>query len=198
MMNLESFIKNFDSKSTIVLLEGKREVLENDKEKLFNLGRLLANETNEIIFRSGNSSGSDYFFSEGVCSVNKSRLELVVPYNKHRSKQSFNCKIHSLDDILVSSENEVIINSKKNKKMVKLIDAYISGKRDMYSIKAAYIIRDTIKVIGCKNINPSSFAIFYDDLKNPMQGGTGHTMNICKINNIPLIDQGIWFNWLKS
>jgi hypothetical protein len=31
-----------------------------------------------------------------------------------------------------------------------------------------------------------------------MTGGTGHTMNVCKQNNIPIVDQKIWFTWLKE
>jgi len=64
-------------------------------------------------------------------------------------------------------------------------------------MKAAYIIRDTIKVIGAGNIKPATFGIFYDDLKNPLSGGTGHTMSVCKVNNIPLVDQKDWFEWLN-
>ncbi len=63
-------------------------------------------------------------------------------------------------------------------------------------IEAAYIIRDTMKIIGSKNVKPAAFRIFYDDLSDLMSGGTGHTMNICKVNNIPFIDQRTWLNWL--
>lgn len=31
-----------------------------------------------------------------------------------------------------------------------------------------------------------------------MKGGTGYTMDVCKQNNIPIIDQREWFNWLKE
>ena len=47
-------------------------------------------------------------------------------------------------------------------------------------MKAAYIIRNTIKVTGTSAIPPASFALFYDDLENPGTGGTGHTIDICK------------------
>jgi hypothetical protein len=94
------------------------------------------------------------------------------------------------------SESEIVYQSKKHKETEKLIDPFVNGERNKIIIKAAYIIRDTIKVIGTKKIRPANFGIFYDDLSNPMQGGTGHTMNICKLNNVPMINQTIWFNWL--
>lgn len=95
------------------------------------------------------------------------------------------------------AEPEVVYQSKGNKKIEKLVDQYIAGARDRFSIKAAYIIRDTIKAIGTDDIAPTTFGIYYDDLTNPRQGGTGHTMNVCEQNNIPIIDQNTWFDWLK-
>lgn len=88
--------------------------------------------------------------------------------------------------------------SKRNKKTEKLIDQFVLGEKNRYTIKAAYIIRDTIKAIGTDQIKPATFGIFYDDLENPLEGGTGHTMNVCEQNGIPIINQNIWFNWLKE
>ena len=65
-------------------------------------------------------------------------------------------------------------------------------------MKAAYIIRDTIKVTGTSTIKTANFALFYDDLKNPKSGGTGHTMNICEMNNVEYVDQRIWMKWLNE
>jgi hypothetical protein len=101
-----------------------------------------------------------------------------------------------LDEVNIVAEPEVILQSKGNKKTEKIIDKFVSGDKNRFTIKAAYIIRDTIKAIGTKEIGPATFGIFYDDLENPMAGGTGHTMNICAQNNIPIINQEQWFKWL--
>lgn len=92
----------------------------------------------------------------------------------------------------------MVYHSKSNKKTEKLIEQYVSGNNNRYTIKAAYIIRDTIKAIGTNQILPATFGIFYDDLTNPQTGGTGHTMNVCIENNIPIIDQKTWFSWLNK
>jgi len=91
-----------------------------------------------------------------------------------------------------------VYQSKSNKKMERLIDQFLAGNKTPYSIKAAYIIRDTIKAIGTEDIKPATFGIFYDDLSKPFSGGTGHTMNVCQNNSIPIIDQRIWFKWLTE
>lgn len=195
-MKLKEFIQNFDKENSVVLLEGKRTVIEEHKEKLVSLGKLLASTTKKMIFRSGNASGADHYFSKGVASVDHKRLQLVTPYSGHRKKENLAYNTVSLDEIDLAAEPEVIYQSKKNKKTEKLIDLFASGDKNRYTIKAAYIIRDTVKAIGSKNVKPATFGIFYDDLENPMEGGTGHTMNICKQNSIPIIDQAIWFNWL--
>lgn len=195
---LQEFIKQFDKKDNIVLLEGKRLVLDCDIELLIRLGKTLASNTKRMKFRSGNAEGADYYFSLGVSSVDKSRLEVITPYAGHRKIKNQAYYTISLDEINVAAASEVVYQSKSNKKTEKLIDQYISGARDRYSMKAAYIIRDTIKAIGTDEIRPATFGIFYDDLITPKQGGTGHTMNICESNKIPLIDQRTWFHWLDK
>ncbi len=197
-MTLKEFIDEYDYENSIVLLEGKRNVIDNDKDKLINLGKLLATKTKKMTFRSGNADGADYFFSIGVASVDNSRLQVITPYSGHRHKTNQAYKTVSLDNIKIAAEPEVVYQSKQNKKTEKLIDQYVSGDINRYSIKAAYILRDTIKVIGTADIKPATFGIFYDDTFNPKTGGTGHTMNICERNNIPIIDQTIWFRWLAE
>jgi hypothetical protein len=197
-MTLNDFISNFDTENAIVLLEGKRSVLIKDQHKLFSLGKLLATRTSKMIFRSGNAEGSDQFFTDGVAAIDNKRLQVIVPYSGHRQKTNKAYNTISLDDIKIASDREVVMQSKNNKKTEKLIDKFVSGDKNKFTIKAAYIIRDTIKAIGTNEILPASFGIFYDDLENPMTGGTGHTMNVCIQNNIPLIDQKVWFNWLHE
>ena len=195
-MTLQQFIKQYDKPGAVVLLEGKRKVAEEDKPKLVELGRHLATETTHMIFRSGNASGSDAFFSEGVVSVDHKRLEVITPYDGHRKKTNKAFKTISLDEVNLDGEESIIEYSKENKKTKNLVDKYLEGSRNRFTIKASYIIRDTIKAIGTKDIPPTTFGIFYDDLCDPMAGGTGHTMNICKLNNIPFINQEEWFGWL--
>lgn len=197
-MTLNEFIIQFDKPNSIILLEGKREVTDTDKEKLTALGRLLASKTKSMIFRSGNAEGSDQLFSDGITAVDSKRLQVITPYSGHRKKTNQAYETISLDDIELAAEPEVVRQSKFNKKTEKHIDKFVSGDKNRYTIKAAYIIRDTIKAIGTDEIKPATFGIFYDDLDSPMLGGTGHTMNVCKQNNIPFIDQKIWFNWLTE
>lgn len=195
-MTLQEFIEQFDKDNAIVLLEGKRNVLDADREKLVALGRLLALSTAKVTFRSGNAGGSDQLFSDGVASVDRKRLQVITPYSGHRKKTNQAYDTISMDDLNMAAEPEVVYQSKRYKRAEKLINQYVSGDKNRYSIKAAYIIRDTIKAIGTAGIKPANFGIFYNNLENPMAGGTGHTLDICKHNSIPVIDQTVWFSWL--
>lgn len=179
------------------MLEGKRNVLPADTEKLIALGRLLATNTKQMIFRSGNAAGADQLFSDGVVSVNAERLQVVTPYSGHRKKTNVAFQTYSLEEMDLAAEPEVVYHARGNKKMEKLIDQYVAGDRNQYAMKAAYILRDTVKVVGARGIMPASIGIFYDDLLEPMSGGTGHTMQVCENNGIPLLDQRTWFEWLK-
>ena len=195
-MTFNEFIKLYDRKNSIVLLEGKRNVLDADKPKLIELGKLLASRTTKMIFRSGNADGADQLFSDGVTSVDNRKLQLITPYSGHRQKNNHAFETISLDEIDITAEPGIVYNSKGNKKTEKLIDRFVAGEKNRYTINAAYIIRDTIKAIGTKEIKPATFGIFYDDIENPKTGGTGHTMTVCIQNDIPIVDQSTWFNWL--
>lgn len=197
-MTFKEFVSQFDKDNSIVLLEGKRIVSDTDKEKLTALGKLLASKTIRMTFRSGNADGSDQLFSDGVTTIDNKRLQVIIPYSGHRQKTNKAYYTISLDDINFAADREVILQSKNNKKTEKLIDQFASGDKNQYTIKAAYIIRDTIKAIGTNEIKPATFGIFYDDLENPMTGGTGHTMKVCEQNNIPIINQEVWFKWLQE
>ena len=195
-MQLQDFISRYDHEGSVVLLEGKREMKDNDSELLFNLGKLLTDCTKYIKFRSGNAKGSDFYFSSGVAEIDTTRLQVITPYTGHRSKENFSYETIPIDNINLVKEPLVIYQSKSNPKTEKHIDKYVSGDINRITIKCAYIIRDTVKVIGTASIKPATFAIFYDDLNNPESGGTGHTMRICRMNGINYINQTSWMPWL--
>ncbi|MBK8701149.1 MAG: hypothetical protein IPN29_17070 [Saprospiraceae bacterium] len=124
------------------------------------------------------------------------RMQVITPYTGHRAKTNKSYETISLEDIDLLSEPAVVFQSKGNKKTEKLIDQYVAGDKGRYAIKAAYIIRDTVKAIGSTDVKRANFGIFYDDLDDPKSGGTGHTMKVCESNGIPVIDQRVWFEWL--
>jgi hypothetical protein len=195
-MTLNNFIEQFDYINSVVLLEGKRKVKPEDEASLIILGELLATQTKNITFRSGNAPGADELFCRGVSVIDKSRIQLVLPDKEHRKKNRIGIDAISLEEINLINEPEIIYQSKSNKKTTNLVERYVNGYRDSITNKAAYIIRDTVKVLGVNGIAPANFGIFYDDLENPYKGGTGHTMKICQTNNIPIINQNTWKKWL--
>ena len=196
-MTLIEFIEKYDFDNSVVLLEGKRNVKIEDQDFLVKLGYLLASQSKNIHFRSGNAPGADELFTKGVTSFCSSRIQLIKPFKNHRMKYNEGLESISLDELCIASEHEIIYQSKKDSKTNQLVDRYLHGLRDKNSLKAAYIIRDAIKVLGTETLMPASFAIFYDDLNNPRDGGTGHTMRICENKLLPHINQETWFNWLK-
>ena len=182
----------------IILLEGKRTVLEDDKIKLINIGKLLAAKMPNATFRSGNAEGSDFYFSQGVASVNPKQLQVITPYANHRKKYNLADTVFPLDSIDLAKEPEIVYHSKNHKSTKSLVEKYVNGIQNGYTIKGAYIIRDTIKVLGTQSgIPPISVGLFYEDLSNPMQGGTGHTQRVCLDNAVPLFNQETYFSWLE-
>lgn len=63
--------------------------------------------------------------------------------------------------------------------------------------KSKYLLRDTLKVIGSSpNLPQPIAAIFYVNADEPKSGGTGHTIRVCELANVPVITQDIWMKWL--
>jgi hypothetical protein len=196
-MTATEFLAKYNLENTIILLEGKRNVFELDKEKLIEFGKFLATNLPKAKFRSGNADGADFYFSQGVLQVAPERLQVITPYDNHRQKTNNAYETISLDQIDLTNEPEVVYQSKSNKKTKSLIDKYVAGAKDRFAIKAAYIIRDTVKVTGTNSgIPPVNFAFFYDDELNPKTGGTGHTMQVCEINKVPYLTQSAWGQWI--
>lgn len=198
MLTLDQFIERFNIPGTVVLLEGKRAVLPADQIKLIELGKLIASSANHITFRSGNAKGADFFFSKGVATVNASRLQVITPYRGHRKASDLGHQTIALDDVDLSNESAVIYHTKNSSNVSPLIDGYLNLGDNAITVKARYLLRDTIKVVGTSVIPPANMAIFYDDLSNPKTGGTGHTMRVCEKMEIPYIDQRVWFKWLRQ
>lgn len=197
-MTYENFKKQYQDKKCIILLEGKRNVLPEDTDKLKAIARQLALDLPLATFRSGNAGGSDELFAEGVATVDVQRLQLIKPYSTHRKNKLYEEITTSLDEITLHENDEVIYHTKKaTKNATNLVDNYVKGVKNKLSIKASYLIRDTVKVLGSGDIEPADVALFYDDLKDPVSGGTGHTIRVCIENNVPQFNQEIWMGWIR-
>lgn len=197
-MTFNQFIAKYDFPGSIILLEGKRIVPLEDQAHLKALGQLFAQKMQYATFRSGNANGADLYFSQGVAAVNSQKLEVVIPFDGHRSKSNIAGNTLSLDQIDLAAYPDIVTMSALNKKTKDLLKKYLTGERNRFTDKVSFIIRDTIKVMGVMGHPAISFAIFYDDLLAPKTGGTGHTMEVCVQCQIPYIDQNIWERWITE
>jgi len=197
MITFSDFLLSNDQPGSIILLEGKRKVLPEDERFLVALGEKLCREMKHARFRSGNAPGSDELFAQGVSKIDASRMEVILPFSGHRSRSNQGYAVYALDEINLAAEPEVTYQTKINKRNSKFIDDFVGGENNRITIKAAYLLRDTVKVTGTKSgIPKATFAIFYDDLQNPLQGGTGHTIKVCMNNGVPFINQSVWKLWI--
>lgn len=200
-MKYTEFIKKI-SKITapVVLLEGKRKVREEDRDKLIRLGIKLAQDLPDCIFRSGNADGADTLFAVGVARVNPGNIQHIVPYKAHKPKNiQIGSSIVSAEEIILTRDSELIGIAKSAGSHNKvLIDFFFTDKKPALRQKALYLIRDALKVVGEKEagIKRADFGIYYDDLETPMSGGTGFTMKICEHCKVPFINQEVFFKWL--
>jgi hypothetical protein len=199
-MDFNSFTEKYDKPESVVLLLGKRKVLKEDEKKITELGRKLATLTQYIKFRSGNADGSDELFANAIAEINIKIIQVIKPFKNHRKKTVNQYETISLDTINILNEPDILYYSKQDRKNKNLIVRYEEGYKDQSAMKGAYLLRDTMMVVGAKSLNlkRADFAIFYDDLIKPEMGGTGFTIKVCKSLDIPYINQSVWFKWLDS
>ena len=104
-----------------MLFKGKRTVLNEDKNKLIELGKLLASKTKKMIFRSGNANGSDQLFCDGISENDNKRLPVVTPYTGHSRKSNIAAKTYSINEIDIAAEPEIIYQSKMKREIQDLL-----------------------------------------------------------------------------
>ncbi len=205
-MKLSNLIEKLSlEKNPVVLLEGKRVVKKEDERKLIKLGKILLEKLpKNTIFRTGNATGSDELFVSHIVEIAPERVEFLLPYEKHRKKIINSHSVYvSMEQMVKKGLNQdseiVIITKSMNKKNSKLIEKYIDGEINRFTIKAPYLLRDTVKVTGFEKLrlNKASFAIFYDDLENPVSGGTGHTIKVCENQDVECVNQTEWLEMLE-
>jgi hypothetical protein len=199
-MTLDEFTTIVEtSPEAVVLLEGRRSILEQDAACATHTASMLVKRYPTLRFRSGNAEGADQAFSEGIAQVAPWRLQVVAPYAGHRKSARYSHAVYDSPESLSSvQEDEVAYKtaaaSPKNKGLI--------GKRDKtgaLAAKAAYLIRDTMKVTGHSELFPKPVcALFYVELNNPFAGGTGHTIRVCQQEGVPFAFQNSWQQWFPK
>jgi hypothetical protein len=183
----------------VVLLEGRRSIPDHDAALASHTAGMLVKRFPELRFRSGNAQGTDQAFSEGIAQLAPWRLQIVAPYAGHRKNARHAQALYDSPESLSSVQEEVLAcktaaASPKNKG---LIDK--RGKKGALAAKAAYLIRDTMKVTGHSALFPKPVcALFFVDLNDPFAGGTGHTIRVCQQEGVPFALQDSWMMWFPK
>jgi len=196
-MNFNEFAEAIESfEKPIVLLEGSRNVLEKDAESLINLADKLARKFPQAVFRSGAATGSDDLFAQGVSQVSRERMQLVLP----KSKVSFDkTSTVSFTDLPDSEQEEIFdLTVVATPEYKSLIDFYKKKKLGRVFYKTQYLLRDTLKVCGSQmlKISRADAGCFYVNSDKTNGGGTGHTIRVCRLLKVPVIEQNKWLQWL--
>lgn len=195
-MDYPDFIQSFAAIARpVILLEGRRTIDKPSAALAMRLGAKLAGDLPHAIFRSGNATGSDEAFSQGVASIAPERLEIIAPYATHRLRDRIaGARYVALSDIKTGSASLVaptIAASPDNKRIFR------DGKvPPAVKAKGDYLLRDTLKVLGSSTLQSANAALFFIDKADPMAGGTGHTIRVCQSLKLPIHFQSTWNQWL--
>ncbi len=187
----------------VLLLEGIRALPSSDRAAVVSLGRVLAEIMPGVVFRSGNADGTDTAFAEGVTSVDPTRMEYVVTHaGMGRKRRHPGARVVALDELVgvaVGPVGSWTIQATPDLKG--LVEAYrVRGNTGPVGAKAAYLLRDTLKVTGAPEagLTPATAGVFYVNEQAPLAGGTGHTIRVCRKLGVPVAFQMEWQGWIKQ
>jgi len=187
-----------DTTSPIILLEGRRNIPADMADQAAQVAEWLANSYPHARFRSGNATGSDEAFSQGVIQSDPTRLEIFAPSKTHRAKHR-HPEVTYLSPAELTEEETEHLAELTNRATPK--NANLINRRHLYNnlkAKANYLLRDTLKAIGSQRLGYErpTLALFYVDPADPMDGGTGHTIRVCQNEQIPVLTQHHWSQWV--
>ncbi len=183
----------------VALLEGRRSIPDHDAAHATHTASMLVRRYPALRFRSGNAEGTDQAFSEGSAQVAPWPLQVVAPYAGHRKSARHSQAVYDSPESLSSVQEDDLAckTATASPKIKGLI-----GKRDKkgaLAAKAAYLIRDTMKVTGHSELFPKpACALFFVDLNDPLAGGTGHTIRVCQQEGVPFAFQDSWQQWFPK
>ena len=184
----------------VILLEGTRKVPEEHAQRLHALANFLAASLPDAVFRSGNAQGADTFFFQGLVAANPERLEYILPYpNQGKQRIPPKASVFALEDLTPEELKAVVdITLAASPELESLIRAYLARGRNRVTVKAMYLLRDAFKIIGAESLAlpPADFAFFFVNQDNPLTGGTGHTIRVCRAMQVPVFTQDDWGAWL--
>ncbi len=187
-------------KNPVILLEGTRKINDDQFLLLSKFGEFIARKFPNCHFRSGNASGSDDAFAQGVRKVAPDRMQIVLPkMDSGKSRLRNRDYVLALEDVSQAEEKQIIYESKRaTPKNKRLFEAYELQQEGMMKQKSLYLLRDTLKVLGSpeNNLSPITAGIFFVNEDDPEAGGTGHTMRVCRQNNVPVFTQDVWLSWM--
>ena len=188
-----------DRPDGVVLLEGRRAIPAGDYARATALARFLATRFPGLRFRSGNAEGADQAFSEGIAGVDASRLQIVAPYATHRRNVRYAEALYDSPESMNHAQDaEVAYRTvRATPANTRLIEK--RSEKGRLAAKAAYLIRDTMKVVGHSDAFPKPLcALFFVELADPMAGGTGHTIRVCRQEGVPFAFQDSWRHWMDE
>lgn len=177
----------------VVLLEGRRTIPSGDALKATAIASQLARDFPHLRFRSGNAEGADQAFAAGVAAIDPRRLQIVAPYESHRKSVRYAEAVYDSPESLLTVQEEVVAYktltaTPKNKRLITK-----RNEGGPLGAKAAYLMRDTMKVVGYSAAFPKPLlALLYVAPEDPEAGGTGHTLRVCRQEGVPYVFQDTW------
>jgi hypothetical protein len=120
-----------------------------------------------------------------------------VPYATLRQKHVHSSARRIVLDALPAAALRplVEISERASPQYSRILNYYLEKPgKNRAVMQAGYLLRDVLKVCGSMtgSVMPATAGIFYVNEADPLAGGTGHTIRVCRVAKVPVITQAAW------
>lgn len=186
--------------NAVMLVEGRRVVPDGVVDRLAACGKWLGTAFPHATFRTGNAAGSDTAFASGIACVAPARLQYVLTTpSMGRARRCPGGHSYALSELSQDELHRLCeISTAASPANRRLFEA-ACGRLDRRRLAGMgiYLLRDTLKVAGgaALGLAPATAGLFYIDPMDPMAGGTGHTIRVCRVLGVPVAFQEEFLAW---
>ena len=143
------------------------------------------------------AEGTDTAFAQGVTAVDSARMQYVGTHpGMGKKRRQPDAPVFSLTDVPDVADSEPgRATCEASPEYASLVAAYKkSGGKGRLAARASYLLRDALKVVGCGALGlaPATGALFYVNADDPLSGGTGHTIRVCRLRGVKILFQDEW------
>ncbi|MBK9221938.1 MAG: hypothetical protein IPO16_07410 [Saprospiraceae bacterium] len=191
---LSAILEPYNHDDNVCCFIGTHKIKAEDCQQLIKLGSLLVWNASNMVFRSGNSKGADFYFNQGIINSADWRLQIIVPHHNY-------FHYYNKPDNQCPPEKQIRHPANPSHNLDRfsyhvLRNIFNSLGPSIIPISGTSFERIQISILGYQKLKPASVVFFYCDPEGENNEIIYLSKGICRENGIRFFDSTEWMSWL--